>query len=188
MRTARISIAAALCLTVALSLGGCGGIIDEQAGQQFRQSLGSMSVTVFPTFIREGEQGRYDPESAQQIGEHLTSANLATVQVNSAEVPISSEWGMNQSKMLRESAADFSAYVQAHPIATDYALLAEYLLGGGGKVMGIHLYVVDAGGTVAYAVLQNSHHPEFQAVDPQSLADCTEVLLRALAADLGSGD
>jgi hypothetical protein len=81
--------------------------------------------------------------------------------------------------MLRESAESFSAYVRDHPIGTDYALLAEYLFGRD-AAGGIHGYVLDAGGTVACAVLLNDHWPPFADADPRTVDDCTEVLIDVL--------
>ena len=174
----------ALCATIGLACGGCGGIVDEQAEQKFRRDLGNTSITVFPVFVRDGEQHRYDADAATAIGESLTQAGLATVTASAAQVPITSRWGMNQAKMFRDSAADFGAYVRANPIETDYALLAEYLIGGRGVPVGVHLYLVDAQGTAAYAILFNSHHSEFTDVNPQTVEDCTTIVVNRLPADL----
>ena len=51
------------------------------------------------------------PAAASTIGDFLTQNGLATVTVAAAEVPITSQWGMNQAKMFKDSAADFSAYI-----------------------------------------------------------------------------
>lgn len=183
-----------LCGVLAPAIGGCGGIINEQAKMLFYQEIGNTSITVFPAFIRDGEdqtaktRGRYDAAAADTIGAFLSSEGLATVTVSDAEVPITSEWGMNQAKMFRGSAADFSAYVQQNPIETDYALLPEYLFGGRGLPAGVHLYLVDAGGTAAYALLFNSHHDEFNDVDPQTVEDCTTIVINRMRADFTDGD
>lgn len=174
----------ALCATIGLVAGGCGGIIDEQAEAAFEKAVGNTTITVFPVFVRDGEEHTYNRDAARALGAFLTTENIATVTQADAEVPITSKWGMNQAKMLRGSAADFTRYVQANPIATDYALLAEYLIGGRGKVMGVHMYLVDKQGTVAYAILTNSHHKVFTDVDPQNVADCTKILENKMRADL----
>jgi hypothetical protein len=176
----------ALGCPLGLLSSGCGSIIDEQAERTLMDALGDTSITVFPAFVRDGQQARYDADAARRIGQFLTEQNLAVPTVSEAQVPITSQWGMNQAKMLRASAADFTAYVQAHPIQTDYALLPEYLIGGQGAVMGIHCYLVDQGGKVAFAVLLNSHHQAFADAQPKSVEDCTEVLIQVLRERLRS--
>ncbi len=175
---------AGLCVVLGLTMGGCDGIVDEPAEAQLHESLGNTSVTVFPAFVRDGEEKRYDADAADAAGAFLTQAQLATVTISQAEVPISSQWGANQAKMFRGSAADFSAYVRQNPIQTDYALLPEYLIGGAGRPVGVHLYLVNSEGAVAYALLLNSHHREFSDVDPQTTEDCTTILINQLRADL----
>ena len=173
-----------LCASLALAAGGCGGIVDEKAEARFRAAIGNTSITVFPAFIRDGQEHRYEAGAAKTIGDFLTRENLATATVSDAEVPITSKWGMNQAKMFRGSAADFSAYVGEHPIGTDYALLPEYLISGGRAVGGVHLYLVDAEGTVAYGALLNSHWKEFNDVNPKTTDDCTTIVINKLRLDL----
>ncbi len=134
--------------------------------------------------MRQGKEHSYEPGVAEAVGAFFADEGLATVTVSQEQVPISSEWGHNQARMLRESAADFAKYVVEHDISTEYALLPEYLTVGGGRVLVIHCYLLDAEGTVAYAMLLNSHHKPFQDADPQTIADCTAVLIEVLRDDL----
>jgi hypothetical protein len=173
-----------LAVVLVLNMGGCQGVLDEEANRAFRASLGGTSVTVFATYVRD-EPGRYDPEAARAAADLFESRGLARVAISDAEVPIAGEWHSNQAKMFAESTQAFAAYLAAHPVDTDYAALAEYLIGGRGVPVGVHFYLLDGAGKCAYAVLSNSHHTEFQAVDPQTVADATEVLLRRLRQDLG---
>ncbi len=163
---------------------GCRGIIDDEANATFMKTLGRTSVTVYPAFVRRGRENFYEPSAAESVGVFLADQSLAAVTVSQAQIPITGGWGHNQARMLRESAEDFAKYVIAHGIETDYALLPEYLTGGEGYVEGIHCYMLDAEGTVAYAVLLNSHHKPFYEADPQTIADCTAVLIGVLREDL----
>jgi hypothetical protein len=176
----------ALCGWLALAVGGCGGIIDDKAEARFRAAVGDTSITVFPAFVREGAEHRYDAGAAKRIADFMTQEKLATATVSDAEVPITSKWGMNQARMFRDSAADFSTYIGEHPIQTAYALLPEYLIGGRGKVGGVHIYLLDAEGTVAYAALFNSHHKLFNDVNPQNTDDCTTIVINNLSAEFKS--
>ncbi|UCF34604.1 MAG: hypothetical protein JSV78_04730, partial [Phycisphaerales bacterium] len=163
----------------------CRGIVDPAAETAFLKSLGETSITVFPAYVR-GEQGTdavYDADAAQAIAGFIDEEGLATVTVSDGEVPIAGPWHMNQAQMLAESAASFGGYLQDNPAESDYALLAEYLIGPR-AVMGIHCYVIDGDGRIAYVVLLNSHHSPFSEADPQTVEDCTEVLLSVLREDL----
>ena len=81
-------------------------------------------------------------------------------------------------RKLRESAQAFADHILANPIVTEYGFLAEYIfLAGGGGVGDIHCYILDTSGIVAFVVLLNSHHEPFSAADPQSIEDCTSVLI-----------
>lgn len=171
-------------LGVALAVGVCGGctasVVDPLAEEAFLASLGNTTITVFPAFVRAGEEAQYDADAATEIGVCFTDNGLATVTVADAEIPITGSWGMDQAKMFNESATEFAGYVQAHPIDTEYALLAEYLQGGAGAFLGVHCYVVDAQGHVAWGRLWNSHHDAFAEAAPETSAECTAMLTQEL--------
>jgi len=162
---------------------GCGGVVDDEAETLFMDSLGNTSITVFPAFVREGETP-YDQQAAETIGSFFDTENLASATVVDTEVPVTGSWHSNQSLMLRESAEAFSIYVREHPIETSYALLAEYLWGGLDQAIGVHAYLIDAEGTVAYAILLNSHHQAFNDADLTTTAGCTELVTEILREDL----
>ena len=164
-------------------VSGCGSIVNPQAKEALFQTLGNTSFTVFPAFVRS-DGASYDADAAERIGEFLTADGLGDVTLSNEDVPITGSWGMNQAKMLRESAEDFAGYVRDHPIETEYALLAEYLILGTGIPGGIHCYVLDAQGSVAHVVLLNSHWSAFADADPQTVEDCTGVLIEVLRDDL----
>ena len=164
-----------------LMIGGCKGVADPQAEKRFRAEVGNTSITVFPTYVRDGEQHRYDAESARTLAAFLSETGIATAHVSTAEVPLTTEWGMNQARMFAHSATDFSRHVKTNEIDTNHAMLAEYLIGGRSVPVGVHVYVVERGGAIAYGTLSNSHHAAFTAVDPQTIEDCTEVAKRTLS-------
>ena len=175
---------AALLLAIPLAMGGCKGVVDPTANATWIQSLGDTSITVFPTFVRTAGQPDYSSAEAARIGEFFTNEGLAQVTLSEAQVPITGEWKSNQAAMLRESIADFARYLADHPIETDYALLAEYLIGGRGLPVGIHGYLLDEQGQVADVVLLNSHHPPFADANPATIEDCTNVLIGVLDDEL----
>ena len=176
---------ASLCSTVLLTLGGCGSIVDAAAEKQFKQDVGSTSITVFPAALRR-DQITYDAGAARQLADFLTARKLADATASEAEVPLTGSWHANQATMWKESAQALAAYVKEHPIKTRYALLPEYL-GGKEAAVGVHLYVVREDGKVVSGFLLNSHWEAFKDVTPKTVADCTTVLLNQLNAELAPG-
>ena len=170
-------------VAVSVVIGGCRGIADPEAQAALMESLGDTSFTVFPAFIR-GEAISYDGDAARTIGEFLVGDGLAEAAVSEEEVAITGSWGHNQAAMLKESAADFVTHVKEHPLETDYALLAEYLIGGRGNPIGIHCYIVDADGRIAWARLWNSHHDAFSEATLNTPEDCTALLIQELREEL----
>jgi hypothetical protein len=169
-----------LCGTVALLLGGCGSIVDPAAETQFKQALGSTTMTVFPAVVQT-ESVAYEPAAAQRLAQFLTDQELAEATVSDAQVPITGGWSYDESKMWRESARALATYVQEHPISTQYAMLPEYLgVTGARQVGGVHLYVVDKDGKIAAGLLLNSHHKAFAEVNPKTADDCTALLVKVI--------
>jgi hypothetical protein len=174
----------AVWVAIPLVMGGCKGVVDPAVNAVWTQSLGDTSITVFPTFVRTADEPEYNSIEASQIGEFFTNEGLANVTLSDARVPITGEWQSNQAAMLGESIADFAQYIADHPIETDYALLAEHLIGGRDLPVGIHGYILDGQGQVADVVLLNSHHATFADADPATVEDCTTVLIRVLGDEL----
>ena len=170
---------------IGLCASGCGVNIDKDVNRLFLQRLGATSFTVYPAVVRS-DHIAYDAPAARCIGEFLAGEELGEALIVSEETPITGSWGMNQAKMLRESADDFSAHVAAHPIDTDYALFAEYLFVGQGVGIGIHCTILDAHADVAWARLWNSHDKRFVEEELQSPDDCTTWLVGALGRELAS--
>lgn len=163
--------------------GGCMSPIDPQARDTFLARLGSTSITVFPGSFRRGAESSFDPDDAAALAAMLNDAQLAVARTTDAQAPIAGPGHMDQSRMFRESAAAFGAYVREHPIDTDYALMAEYLMGHS-EAGGIHMYVVDREGRLAWGLLLNSHHAGFAADKPKSVADATKLLAQVAREEL----
>ncbi len=161
-----------------LIASGCGGGADPAAEKMLLQNVGKTSATVFPAVVRR-QTVSYDDNASAKLTEFLNTAGLADATASDRQVPITGPWRHNQARMLGESAKEFAAYVRANPIGTRYALLPEYL-GGRNEAVGIHAYIVDAEGTVAFQILLNSHWEEFSRAKPKTADDCTAVLIDVL--------
>jgi len=176
--TVLATVGGAVLGVLALGLTGC-GVTDEQAQKVLEGRLGHTSVTVFPTAIRaigREQPVTYNTAAAAKAGQFIEEQKLATVTLAGSEVPLTGGWGNNQAKMFSTSATEFGAYVKAHPIGTEYAFMAEYLISGN-WVGGVHYYIVDANGVVAMGHLSNSDWPVFKRINPQSLEDCDRLLI-----------
>lgn len=174
----RAIVAAAAALGVASS--GCTHE-PTPAEQQFLEDLGSTSITIYPTYVRVHDSGRYDAASADQIAAFLRDERLAEVTRSGEQPPMAKDWQMNQSAMYRESREALAQWVKEHPIATKYAAMAEFLKGSEDRVAGgIHLYVISADGQTAFGVGLNSHHKLFQDAQPVTVEQCTDVVIRSM--------
>jgi hypothetical protein len=168
---------------VLATASGCQFPVDRTAKEAFRGGLGETSITVFPAFVRTSKGYSYDQAAAEKIGAFLTDKNLAAASPSDAQVPITGSWHASQPKMLKESAEAFADYIKEHPVAKEFALLPEYMLVNS-RPRRLHCYVVDADSRLAYVVLRNSKWPIFAEVDPRSVDECTEVLVRVLEDEL----
>ena len=183
--TARFRSAGALALAGAsLALSVACGWTDKADREQFLREVGNTSITVFPACVRAGNSGTHDPEAAGKIAAALNAEGVARARASDGRVPLPAGWHRNQVRMFRKSGAALGDYVRAQRLDTEYALLPEYLIGGGGAVAGIHCYVVRTDGTPAFGVLLNSHWKQFRTAKPKSAGDCTEVLIRVLREEL----
>jgi len=150
----------------------------EKPRAAFLASIGKTSITVFPAVVRRSTI-TYDDNPSVKLAEFLNTAGLADATASDRHVPITGPWRINQARMWRESAKEFGEFVRANPIGTRYALLPEYL-GGKKDAGGIHAYIVDAEGAVAFQILLNSHWEEFSKAKPKSEDECTAVLIDVL--------
>jgi hypothetical protein len=174
------AILVALVACAAIFYGSGQGAVDPQANKVLREKLGSTSMTVFPAVVRKGKEIQHDAEAAGKIADAVASRKLATTRPSEDRVPITGTWHMNELAMYRESAASLGGFVKDHPISTDYALLAEYLVGGKGAVVGVHVFVVDRQGQLAGGYLLNSHVAEFQKVNPHTVDDCSKLVVETI--------
>ncbi len=177
-RTAKgiTSSVAAMSLLAGCALWG-GDWRKSKEQKQFEAALGKTSFTVFPAVVRMGRVTQHDEAAAREIAARLAASGLGETVVRTEPVEFAIRGSFNQAKMYQRSHAEFREYIRTHPVATEYALLPEYLLSTNGNVGGIHLYVVRRDGADAGGVLLNSHWKEYRAVQPRSVQDATKALL-----------
>ncbi len=178
---------ASLAVALALAMGGCAPIQDPAARAQFVKSFPTAKVTILPACVRTSAATHtFDPAAAEALAE-AWRAHGGSASVGEAQVALTGVWHMNQQQVMRDSAAAFGEFVKAHPFDTEYALLPEYLVGRS-EVIGIHAYVVDRQGKLAFLLGYNSHQKVFSQVKPKNGADATTVLVNAFKEELPPRD
>lgn len=176
-------------LGLAVLLAACSSPVDEQLRADFHAALGHTSITVYPACVlSNAEAGSgHDAPSAARLAAWLDEQGLATASVSTEEVALPLPGNGFQYEVFKAGAAAFGEHVRTHGLAGAYALLPEYLItrvpGGGTRAGGVHAFVVDAQGRFVDALLLNSHHELFQQAAASTPAECTELVIAALAQD-----
>jgi hypothetical protein len=88
----------------------------------------------------------------------------------------------NEMQVLWLFARNVREYVRENPADCDYVLFADYWFNPRGQVWAVHFVVCDRAGDWVIVDLQNSHHKDFQRLEPKTLADCDRLVLKRLEA------
>ncbi len=87
----------------------------------------------------------------------------------------------NEMKMLWDLARSLRAQVKKNPPAADYVLAIDYRFNPNNWERGfLHFVICDRQGEWVFVELQNSHHPDYQAIKPVSAEDGEKLLLKRL--------
>jgi hypothetical protein len=147
--------------------------------QKTLKELGKKArITIFPARVR----GAIDTASAAGLAAMITKEGLC-VSVPSPRSPLlkSSQNDPNEMKVLWDLAREFREYCRKNRPETDYALYADYVFNPENWEQGyVHFVVCDRTGEWVVVELENSHHPDYQAVKPTSTAGCSTLLVRRL--------
>ncbi len=147
----------------------------EQREEKFEDNAPNCQVVIYPPRIGD----EVDRQRAEHLVAEINKRGWFNAQI-AKEAPVLKVAGnSNEQRVLWDLAKRFQDYVKEHPPAADYALYADYLMAGE-KVGAVHFVICDRSGAWVVVDFQNSHHADFQAVKPQSRADCDELLLRML--------
>lgn len=143
-----------------------------------REARGKATLVVFPA--RTG--GTVDVASAASVAGLLNDAKLFAARpakdAPKLEAPHSDP---NEMKALWDLARDFRTWLKAHPQDADYALSADYVFTPGRWEAGfVHFVLCDRKGDWVVVDLRNSHHPDYQAVKPESREGCDRLLAKSL--------
>jgi hypothetical protein len=177
------TLAGLAAAAAALLAGGCDGPVHRAAHQTWLQKRGAATVVVTPVIVRQGQTTTHDADAAAAIVEFVNTKGFGTATAVDATIT-PGPWLTNQSQMLAESAAKIGEWRKAQAVTADYVVTAEALfLGGTGEPHGVHLYVVDAEGRLADAVLLNTHHDIFRTRKSKEVNACVSIALDAWKMD-----
>lgn len=141
-----------------------------------QENLATAEVTVYPIHLWPGS----DKQGAAKLAEMLNEQYICRAVVSEADPKLTIEGDPNEQKILWDTARAFREFLRDNPPATEYALLADHGIrhSADGKqqwVHHVHWILCDRAGEWVAVDYQNSHHPDFQQVDPKSVADCSRL-------------
>ena len=147
----------------------------EKRSETLKRNIKTATCTVYP--IRVG--GESDKQCAADLVAMLNERGLGKAETSQTDPALKIAGHSNEQKVLWDTARAFREFVKKNPPATDYAVYADYGLYGS-KVRYVHVIVCDRAGDWVLIDLQNSHHPDFQQIDPKTAADASRLLLTRL--------
>jgi hypothetical protein len=149
-----------------------------------KKAIKTSSLAVYPVRI----SGKSDPQTAGKLAELLAKAGFSRVEAADADAKLSIHPNTNQMRMAWDLARGFRDFLRKNPPATDYVLLVEYGIGrsadGKTQVGGVQIVLCDRKGDWVLVLVKNSHHPDFQRIDPQSPDDCNRLVAEVIGQEL----
>ncbi len=173
--------------------GKMAAIMDERSGmppesertplpdrqKALKESRQKATVVVFPARIGGKAVAA---ASADNLTKLMNEAGLC--QAVAASQPVLLQASLadpNEMKALWDLAREFRDYVKKNPIDADYVLYADYVFTPQNWEQGmVHFVVCDRQGEWVIVDMQNSHHPDYQSIQPTSREDCDKLLTKRL--------
>jgi len=159
------------------------GLPDEQERKAMDERRGALKeakrpvgLAVFP--VRIG--GEVDAGAAKELAALLNESGFFHAEAAGEgpwfDIPPSS----NEQRLLWDMARAFRSFLKERTAGErppEYALYADYLMDPERKqVGGVHFAVCNPAGEWVIVDFQNSHQPDFQRIDPDSVEDCNELV------------
>jgi len=165
-------------LLIFLSIvAGCEQVVSEDARERFENRNGPFSVTVFPIHVVSGNVLEHDAALAQRLVEFLRSSHLAEPIASDERIEMPAYYTVTETKRIRLAARHLQRTIDPIDLSTDYALMAEIVSNPEQtRVLGVYFFLSDRFGRIASARMANSHHQEFQKVNPKNRSDGFRVL------------
>ncbi len=151
--------------------------VIEKRSQAFRKDAVKSTMLIYPSHAGNA----FSPDSAKAIAAKINEKKLALAVTEEKGPAIEFNRDINQQQVLWTVARRFSEFIKKNPPSTDYALLADYLMGPD-AVGGVHVIVCNKQGDIVLVDYQNSHHADFQAIRPKTRDDCDQLVVKRLQA------
>ncbi len=146
--------------------------------------ISSSTVTVYPVHLWIGSDAAGASELAKLLNEH----GICKAEASDKDPQLELKGDPNEQKILWDTARLFREFLRSNPPETDYALLADYGLSpttDGQQIANhVHLILCDRAGNWVLVDYQNSHHADFQSIEPKSCADCNRLAVKRLESRL----
>ena len=170
------------CLFVLLFMAiGCDQVVSDEAHRRFESRTGPFAVTVFPVHIIAGNQLSHDQDLARRLAEFLSAGHLAEPIVASERINMPAYYAVTETKRIRLAARHFQRAIDHMDLSTDYAFMAEIVFNAEeSRVLGVYFFLADRFGRIASARMANSHHSEFQKIQPKDRNDGFRVLIEMI--------
>ncbi len=133
----------------------------------------SARLMVYPTRVGGDHT---EKSSATHLSKLLNEAGLCQATVAKTGPVLKGEGWPDESTVLWLFARAAREYARQHPVDSDYVLFADYWDSPRKVTWAVHFVVCDRAGDWVIVDLQNSHHPDFQRINPKTLADGDRLL------------
>ncbi len=190
------------CLALALLLGqpGCRAMLYPAArafgapaeGElkdcraafgRLQAGRGTVRIVVYPACNPVRMDPALGPGSAPLLQVKLQAGGFGGAAAAAAGPGLAATpYGGNQLRYSWDRAHAYGAWIRAARPEGEFFLFTEVVASPEGRIHGLHAYVLDASGTVAYHRLMNSHH--FGPAGPAGQTEALELLLQAFLRDL----
>ena len=147
----------------------------KQREAKLREQLAESSLEICPAYAGQ----KPAPETPAALSALLADAGFASVQAVDKGPDLKGPGSPNEQEVLWRTARQARAYFQQHSPSAHYVLVTDFAIGrtaGKTKVGAVHWILCDQRGNWVMVDYQNSHHSDFQEIEPDSVEDCLELV------------
>jgi hypothetical protein len=157
--------------------------LRRAAFDRLKAARASAKVLVYPALRPAHPEREAYPATADLAVELLQGCGWARCTAAPTPPPLPATPLMrNQLRYVQTRARAYSEWAKAARPEADFLVILEVLIRPEGGIVGVHCYVLEASGQVAYARQFNSHH--FGAPSLELPANAVGFALRALSEDI----
>jgi len=144
--------------------------------EALRGRIADASIAVLPSLIA----GKADPASAQRIADSVAAALGCKAAPAVSAGPVAVASSANQQRRLFDLAAALREEVGAHPIAADYALVADLGVDAERGRGYVNFVLCSKSGDVVIADFQNDQQPMFAELGPKTTTEAEPLVAARL--------